>query len=381
MSRYAPGFSVPNRALPIIAAIGMLLALAGCGSGGHFFCGGCGPSPAEFLFATTNNGQIVTFAVDPGSGALTVPSSASVAGPAQTLGMAASGSQFLYASDSQNAQLYGYSINQSTGALTAIAGSPFSTGSLSVPVGLGTSPGGNILYATDVDRVDVFAINATTGVLTATAGSTFSGGEGLQLAISPAGKFLFETDIEPPYGTLAFTVASSGTLTEIAGSPFAVPGETGQNSNPFGIVADASGKFVFMALSLTGQIAAWSVDQTTGALTPVPGSPFTSGSLPTFLLTVNKYLYASAGGSVYAYTIDSTTGALTPVNGSPFTTAGAGGLAADPPGAHLYVSSAAANGISGFNINGDGSLTPIAGSPFAVTGALLLTVVETQPPQ
>ena len=72
-------------------------------------------------------------------------------------------------------------------------------------------------------------------------------------------------------------------------------------------------------------------------------------------------------GNVSGYTINSTTGALTPIAGSPF----AAGLfpqsvAVDPTGRFAYAANGRSNNLSGYTINSTtGALTPIAGSPFA----------------
>ena len=365
--------------------IALSLFLAGCGNShniacvvpasGSCTCGPCPISNAEFLFATTSTGQVLSSAIDHSSGALGSP--ASVAGPTMSLGLAAAGSQFLYASDFQTAQLYGYSINASSGVLTPINGSPFSTGVLSLPAGLATTPTGKFLYAMDVSKVDAFGINATSGVPTATSGSPFFSGTGLQGVVSPSGQFLFQTDVDPPNGVFAFTIdATTGALTDVPGSPFPVPNQTVLNSTPFAIAIDPSGKFVYEALTFTDQIAAWSVNQTTGVLTPVPGSPFTTGITPIFLTSVKNFLYTMTGGAVYAYTIDPGSGVLTPVTGSPFSVPATAGLVIDSSGTHLYCAAAASNGIFAFTIAADGSLTPLAGSPFPATGPVLLTIVQ-----
>jgi hypothetical protein len=61
--------------------------------------------------------------------------------------------QFLYVSDPLRA-IGGFSINQTTGGLTPLLGSPFSTGTVSVPEGLASPTGSDLLYAADVARVD-----------------------------------------------------------------------------------------------------------------------------------------------------------------------------------------------------------------------------------
>ena len=70
------------------------------------------------------------------------------------------------------------------------------------------------------------------------------------------------------------------------------------------------------------------------------------------------YLYAINQGNntISAYTIDQTSGALTPLSTPTFATGNGpylGGL--DPAGTHLYVANSLANTISGFSIGRAGS--------------------------
>ena len=356
--------------------LALVLLLAGCGSGKAIFCTGTCiiQTGAEFVFATTNNGEVATLKVDTQTGSLGAPSM--VSGPQMSLGMAAAGFQHLYASDFGSAAIYGYSIDSTTGALTAVTGSPFSTGQFSVPAGLAATPNGSFLYTADALQIDGYTIGST-GALSPISGSPFSSDGSVQAFVSSAG-FLYAAEDDPPGGVLAFSIGSTGTLTPIPGSPFLVPGQTVLNSHPFGVVADFLGKFVFLSLNQTNQIAVFSVDQSTGILTSVPGSPFDAGALPSFLIRTGNYLYAMNSGdqTISAYSVDPTSGVLTPVSGSPFTAGATGGMAINPEGTRLYAAAPAAGAIVGFTINSDGSLTPLDGSPFAITGPVLLTYVQ-----
>lgn len=362
----------------------VLLTLVGCGTSSPKVCnlsGSCCPGDAacpiqpgpQFLYATSSSGQVLSFEVDNSTGGLSSP--ASIPGPAMTLGLAASGFQFLYVTDSLSAEIDGYSINPTSGTLSALAGSPFSTGPLSFPVGLAASSL-SILYVTDAGRIDAY--NVTTGMPSALASSPFSSGNGFAVVLSPSGKFLFETNIDPPGGVFAFTVDGTGALTEVQDSPFPIPGQTVANSRPLGMVTDPSGNFVFVALNATNQVAAFSVDQTTGALTPVPSSPFATGLSPTTLVVANTFLYAMNSGdqTISAYTINSANGVLAPVNGSPFLAGATAGMATDSRFLRLYAAAPGINSIVAFTIGADGSLAPLGGSPFPATGAGLLTMVQ-----
>src|SRR5260370_5467721 len=72
----------------------------------------------------------------------------------------------------------------------------------------------------------------------------------------------------------------------------------------------------------SGNVSAYSIDGTTGALVPVAGSPFPAGANP-ISVTVHPtgqfaYVTNYNSGNVSAYVIDGITGVLTPVPGSPF---------------------------------------------------------------
>jgi 6-phosphogluconolactonase len=397
---------MPNKALQapaklfIVAAL--TLALTACGTNPSLPCelpasssssgtctcdtgtGACPVQPGpEFVYATSLSGQILAFSIDSNNnGALT--SLGSVPGPSMSLGITAVSNQFLYASDTHNAQIDGFSINQTTGALTALAESPFSTGTLSFPGALaappgnlGSAPGNSLLYAGDSGTVDMFTITAD-GVPTALSGSPFVPEEGFSIVVDPSGRYLYASDDDPPGGIFAFTIDSTGALTAVPNSPFTVPGQTVADSLPTGIVD--TGSYVYAALTQTNQVAAFSIVSGTGALSPVPGSPFPAGAAPTAVILASSFLYTinSSDSTISGYSINSTNGVLTPLSGSPFAIPGFS-LATDYLGQHLYV--AGLTGIQAFSIDfTSGALTSLSGSPFPAIGASLLTVVQIPPP-
>ncbi|NNM69475.1 MAG: beta-propeller fold lactonase family protein [Gallionella sp.] len=90
-------------------------------------------------------------------------------------------------------------------------------------------------------------------------------------------------------------------------------------------------------------------------------APFT----PLFAYVANNY-----SNNVSAYTLNATSGALTPVAGSPFA-AGAqpNSVTVDPSGKFAYVANAGGNNVSAYTLNAtSGALTPVVGSPFAAGG-------------
>jgi 6-phosphogluconolactonase len=97
-----------------------------------------------------------------------------------------------------------------------------------------------------------------------------------------------------------------------------------------GNLAAPTARFVYVLnLSLNiypspGIISAYSIDNKTGALTPVPGSPFATGFYPLEVAVdpTAKFTYVTNlnSNTVSGYSIDRKTGDLTPVPGSPFAT-------------------------------------------------------------
>ena len=365
------------RIFTLLVFASILSVNVACGSGGGTVLCQLPPctveQPKEFLYAASENGEVLFLPVDTSTGA--VGDATSVAGPAVSLGITAVASQFVYASDFQSSQIYGYSINATSGALSPMPGSPFALGPLTVPNGLAAGPGSNLLYATAGAGIDAFSLSST-GVPSLIIGSPFSSGGNLELAVDPSGKFLFAPVLEPPNGVFAFTIDSAtGILTAVPGSPFLFSGQTVFDSHPFGIVVDSTGQFVYVALEGSNQVAAFSINTATGALAPVPGSPFPAGNTPFLLATTGRFLYLSnAGdGTVSGYSIDSMSGVLSPLTGSPYNIPSPA-LVADPAGKFLFGTGGA--GIYAFTINADGSLTPVSGSPFPAAISTALTIVQ-----
>jgi 6-phosphogluconolactonase (cycloisomerase 2 family) len=205
-------------------------------------------------------------------------------------------------------------ISRQTGALARITGSPIMfparrSGTLAIDTS------GRFLYQPNAGAFDIYTIDQSTGLLTKTANSSTAASIGDFTAVSPDGRFLFDasdTMVE------AFAIDGSGNLA-VASSPVLTGGA---------------------AIGVVGQLAV-SAD--------------------------NKFLYVLNQGNVGIFNIGST-GTLTPVIGSPFTTdQGGSGFALAPDGKHLYIAfqQSSTNFVKGFNFN------PTANTLTAITGALI----------
>ena len=290
---------------------------------------------------------------------------------------------FLYISNSfinggsnNGSQIFVYSIDQANGKINQIAGSPFFLFPPPISIqGLATTPDGRFLYGADASgNIFAFRLNKATGVPTELPGSPFASGPNSQLVVDPSSKFLYATDDDVIGSVLAFAIDSDGALSPLPGSPFVIPSPNGAglNTEPYGILD--TGSFVYVALSGTNHVGAFSVDSETGALTRVPGSPFLAGNGASLFAIEKNFLYVVnvADGTISAYTIDPGSGALSPVSGSPFGSGG-GTLAIDPSGKYLYLGTF--KGVQSYNINSTTGALSLGSGTLGEQGVLWLTIV------
>ena len=394
--------------LSILAAVVFLSGLTGCNPlKGLSFGSSCTvncqspPPPPESLYATGIN-QILAFTIDPSSGALSAPQVTT--GPNNSGGIVASMNGQLYVSDFLNDEVDGFSINSSSGALTAITNSPFSLGD--TPPGAGGLTafvqGGTYLYATDLNagKVAGFLYDSTSGMLTPVPGSPFPAGntpaQAVQVAPQASGPlFLYVSNVNDSVGGIsAYAInQQNGSLTQILGSPFPT-GAPGSYPGPSAMVVSADNNFLYVALAgsanANNQIVAFSINPTTGSLTALPQSPFTTGNDPLEMAYVpitegsDGFLYTAniQDDTISAFTVDNTTGVLTPIKGSPYAAGtsvmGLSQISTSSGKYFLYAADFQAQTVIAYTIDGStGALTPLQGSPFAAGGAPSLLTTTT----
>ncbi|MCU1311061.1 MAG: 6-phosphogluconolactonase, cycloisomerase 2 family [Candidatus Angelobacter sp.] len=273
--------------------------------------------------------------------------------------------KFAFVANFQNAtagSISIFSINSTTGLLTTV-GSAVSTAS-NGPAAL-VIVGGKFLYsANDAGTVSAFTVNSSTGALTTISGSSFNTGGSNPNAIvaDTSGKFLYVANSGSDDITAFSIDATTGSLTVI-GSPV-VTTSSGTAAPPVGLATHPNGKFLYAALDSAG-VSVFSINATTGALTFVNTVPAQSGTHPQSITVekTGKFAYVVDGVSaIDEYSIDSTTGNLT-LLASPNSTVAAGTvpivITADSTGSHVYVASQSSNNVFSFGILTTGALSPI----------------------
>jgi 6-phosphogluconolactonase len=109
---------------------------------------------------------------------------------------------------------------------------------------------------------------------------------------------------------------ATGALTVIAGSPYT------SGDNAAAVAVDPTSQFAYVANTDESTVSAFEIDEDTGALTAVSGSPFATDPAPVSVAVdpSGKYLFVANywGDSLTAYSIDTSTGALKELSGSPY---------------------------------------------------------------
>ena len=318
------------------------------------------PCHQEFVYVSDINGTILTYIINPDTGVLTEINGSSFTSSKLelTLTMHPSG-QFLYGKNYKC--LLVYSIDPVSGALTETSRNQFDTSIFGSAI---IYPGGKFLYSSNsyTNNISVYSINTTTGALTEISGSPFTTGTyPLKPSIDLAGRYLYVSNFIS-YSISAYTINSNtGALTEIEGSPFAVEGQ------PIGTIVDTTGKFLYGVNGSQNKISAYSISSDTGYLTGITCNTL-SGLMSTsqIMYPAGNFLYIIMPSIICAYLVNQETGVLTAITGSPFKTgADPSNLVFDSTGNFLYVTNKNSNNISAYTINSTtGVLTEISGSPF-----------------
>jgi 6-phosphogluconolactonase len=306
--------------------------------------------------------------------------------------------KFLYATEFKAGRIAEYVVNPLTGSIK-----PTSQGSTWAhwgPVDIASDHWGTHLYVANQGSHDLSAyfINRSSGGLTQVPGSPFAlAGVGHRVVVTPSGKFVYVSSTTSSGGAVtavdinAFAVQSDGSLKAVPGSPFSM----GANGIP-GMGMDPKGQYLYVSASTGsgGAVAAFAINGTNGALTPVPGSPFLVpvGSCdpskdfcqdtPTDVAVdpAGKYVYAVLGieSALAGFAIDRSTGTLSNLPGSPYPEVspqgnfcpfsafgdcpGAWTESIDPSGKFIYVSDTQFNDISIFKLNGSTGVLTYAGT-------------------
>lgn len=282
--------------------------------------------------------------------------------------------RFVFASNAGSNDISGFSIDATTGNLSLIAGSPFSTGGNGCQgIAVATTPDVSFLFAANTcsDNISVFKIGSG-GSLSLLGTPISTGTSPIDLKVTKNGKFLMATLFSLSGGLIdVFSIGNNGSLAPVPGSPFS------DNSPPGAVSTSLDTNCASNLLFVDSESALPAIDvfniNATGSLTQIANSPFAApGNSVTaiFLSPDEEFLYAAnQQNSVTSFAVASD-GSLSVVAGTPVASTGTpflGGLATDSTGRFLYVAGFY-NDIAAYTVDTQGGLTLEAGSPFHTSG-------------
>jgi 6-phosphogluconolactonase (cycloisomerase 2 family) len=352
-------------------------------------------APPKFLYATEfKAGRIAEYTVNPLTGSLAPTSQAWSWAHWGPVDIASDfGGYRLYVANQGSHDVNAYFINRSNGNLSPVPGSPFAIKGIGHRVVV--HPSGHFVYALSSDSssgyINAFAVQSN-GSLKTVPGSPFAG-TFEPITIDPSGRYLFASSGSGNAGAVAaFTIdQSSGALTPVPGSPFIVPDYPGCTQfcqeGPTDVAVDSTGKYLYAVLGIEDAIAGFRIDQSTGSLSNLPGSPypeqyFCTTNTCNFAWTESidpngKFIYVAdlQSNDFSIFGINPSTGVPTYVGATGNTQGGIcvpQTLYVDPSGSFIYSlgwtstqCGPGENAVLGFSINeGSGSLISVPGSPF-----------------
>jgi 6-phosphogluconolactonase len=251
---------------------------------GSPYPGGSGPSSLEavtitpngkFLYVLGLSGTISAFSIANNGSLIAISGSPVSVAPNSVEAVIDASSKLLFVVNPFS--ISAFTIDSTTGALSAV-GQPVALPATALPTPgfAATTPIGNFLYVplSAVSSVAAFSFDMTTGALTAVPGSPFPVGSMPQSLTATSTTIYVMGSLDNKISAFAWD-NSTGALSEIGGSPFDSQGVSG------GDMATLSGRYLYasrvnnLILPTTDAIVGFTID-TSGALSPIPGSPFVS---------------------------------------------------------------------------------------------------------
>ena len=319
------------------------------------------PAPnASFAYLVSSdssnltNGTVSVFAINSSTGVLKPQTNLN-----ETVGLSACSAavtpaqNFLYVTDLFGSRIFGFAVNSSSGALTAVPRSPFPAGNLS-PDSIVVHPSGKFLYALGNGEISVFSIDPSDGSLTALQPELNTDGVGSSMAVNPAGTFLYLSNSSSAR-TEVFPIAQTGELLPAV-----------QNVNAFGgnLAMAPSGNFLY---ATSDALLSFTIDADNGFLTPLGATLLFSGSANAAELTptgnflfVGLFAIVKPNNTIKTIVVNTTTGLPSSLQGSRHTPVPIGSLATDPTGTYLYAVLPDTDAIASYKIGKAGHLAPIA---------------------
>lgn len=276
-------------------------------------------------------------------------------------------SRFVFAVNYIAGSVSTYRVDADTGMLHHIRFTP----TLENPSTLVLRPDGKFLYVTSqgLDKIVIYRVDKHSGVLTEIKNSPVASGvrSNFRMAMSPDSKLLYVPGRFTSNLMVFRSDPETGELMPLEENNFPTHGKRTRY-----VEVTPDGRFVYVTNTNSDSLAAFKVDGEN--IQPIEGMPFEATHAPQAAIVHpnGKFLYVPnwQAEKLSGYTVNQDTGALTPIadfNAPTGVFPFSGSI--DPSGKHLYVANWLSYDISGFHINENtGHLTPIDGMPVPAEG-------------
>ena len=355
--------------------------------------------PARFLYVADNsNNRVWGFTVDPSTGRPSTTQQASIATNASYRLASDKAGNRLYVTNAGPipfGRLQAYFIDRRSGGLQSVPGSPFSLNTTPGPVAVHAS--GKFVFVGTLtlqpgDGILVFRVNADGSVTLVNSTPIATTSTPDSMVVDRSGKYIYVISLSGN-SIDAFEIDTiSGALTPVAGSPYSVATPGCINASPSG-VTDLFGRFLYTADEGASDVSGYSIATKTGTLTELAQSPFpVSGGCPNGTASprgiatepTGRFLYVMNADYFSIYSINAGNGVLKHVKDTIPLSKGLlyTALRTDPSGKYLYAGRTSGSGdkVVGFSIDSvNGDLSTLPGSPFSIgssVAAFDLTVTQ-----
>jgi 6-phosphogluconolactonase len=282
---------------------------------------------------------------------------------------------YLYVANGSNTFLAGFGVS-STGTLSVLNNSPYNNGVAAQS--LAVTPANTFLYAGTTNGIYVYAINSDGSITVQNNGSAAAQDVvATAMQVDSTGNYLLAVGISTSMQAQAIGIytinTTSGVLTPVTGSPLAL--YTGKASTativtPTGLLITPNNSYVYASLGTLGvqvlTLGSGGALSTGSAVTLLP--PFSTSTSPTDQGVASDpnsaFLFvAETNTGLRAFSIG-TGGTLSEISGSPYAVGtGPTAVILDATGSYVYVANKGSNNISAF------TLTAASGKLAAVAGS------------
>jgi len=180
--------------------------------------------------------------------------------------------------------VFGFAVD-SSGGLTATAGSPYEAGVK--PVGIAADPTNRFVYVTDFasNQLIGYTIQSSNVLNFMVNGPFKTGDEPSSIAIDPRDKYIYlanELDNSVSGYTISLTTGTPSALVNTTSSA-----AYSTDTQPVSLVVEPSlGRFVYTANRLGNSVSGFQLNPDTGVLNTTQATPYPTGSTPTAIVAV-----------------------------------------------------------------------------------------------